>query len=144
MRLQASYVRASRAERRLPFKDGEFDLVFCSAVVEHVGTRAAQEHFVSEILRVGKRAFITTPNRWYPVEFHTMTPGLHWLPASIYRPLYRKLGFEFFSQEENLNLLSRDELWALVATAQRPRCRLGRHRFLGWTSNYFLIADERS
>ena len=74
----------------LPFRDGEFDVVFSNAVVEHVGSRTAQAAFVGELCRVGKSFFITTPNRWFPVEHHTGLPLLHYLPASVFRSLLRR------------------------------------------------------
>ena len=35
---------------------------------------------MSEALRVAPRAFVTTPNRWFPIEVHTRLPLVHWLP----------------------------------------------------------------
>jgi SAM-dependent methyltransferase len=77
-------VRAVRADgRALPFADGEFDLGFSNAVVEHVaGGRDAQRQFVHELCRVARRVFVTTPNRWFPLEVHTLLPFVHWLPAN--------------------------------------------------------------
>ena len=66
--------------RSLPFADGEFDVGFSNAVVEHVGGHAAQVAFVHELCRVARRVFVTTPNRWFPVEVHTLLPVVHWLP----------------------------------------------------------------
>jgi SAM-dependent methyltransferase len=66
----------------LPFPDGAFDVVFSNAVIEHVGDAERQRLFVSEALRVGGRVFLTTPNRWFPVEVHTRLPLVHWLPRS--------------------------------------------------------------
>jgi len=76
-------VRAVRADGRdLPFADGEFDFGFSNAVVEHVaGGREGQRQFVHELCRVAKRVFVTTPNRWFPLEVHTLLPVVHWLPA---------------------------------------------------------------
>jgi len=74
----ATYVQASALE--LPFEDGAFDVFFSNAVIEHVGSREAQQRFVAEALRVAPRVFITTPNRWFPVELHTRAPLVHWLP----------------------------------------------------------------
>jgi SAM-dependent methyltransferase len=76
-------VRAVRADGRdLPFADGEFDVGFSNAVVEHVaGGREGQRQFVHELCRVSKRVFVTTPNRWFPLEVHTLLPLVHWLPA---------------------------------------------------------------
>jgi hypothetical protein len=76
-------VRAVRADgRELPFADGEFDFGFSNAVVEHVaGGRDGQRRFVHELCRVSRRVFVTTPNRWFPLEVHTLLPLVHWLPA---------------------------------------------------------------
>ena len=73
------YVRGDAL--RLPFRRKAFDLVVSNAVIEHVGDEAAQRQFVAEHLRVGRHLVITTPNRWFPVESHTRTALLHWLPA---------------------------------------------------------------
>ena len=66
--------------RDLPFADGEFDVGFSNAVVEHVGGRTDQERFVRELCRVAKRVFVTTPNRLFPIDPHTLLPLVHWLP----------------------------------------------------------------
>jgi len=72
----------------LPFADQTFDVVFSNAVIEHVGGEEEQRRFVAEALRVGRRAFITTPNRWFPVEVHTRLPLVHWLPDSVSHRAY--------------------------------------------------------
>jgi len=64
----------------LPFADGAFDVVYSNAVIEHVGGRERQEAFVREAVRVGRRVFVTTPNRWFPIEVHMRLPLVHWLP----------------------------------------------------------------
>jgi ubiquinone/menaquinone biosynthesis C-methylase UbiE len=66
--------------RDLPFADDEFDVGFSNAVVEHVGAHADQERFVRELCRVAKKVFVTTPNRLFPVDPHTLLPVVHWLP----------------------------------------------------------------
>ncbi len=134
---EARYVQLRRGEP-LPFEDGAFDVVFCNAVVEHVGSRAAQRAFVAEVFRVGRNVFLTTPNRWYPVELHTVVPLLHYLPPAIHRPVYRRLGFDFFAEEENLNLLDRRGLRRLLPTG--VRARIGSHWFAGLPSNLVLTA----
>jgi SAM-dependent methyltransferase len=74
----ARYVQGNALE--LPFEDASFDVVFSNAVIEHVGGEEEQRRFVAEALRVAPRAFITTPNRWFPIEVHTRLPLVHWLP----------------------------------------------------------------
>jgi hypothetical protein len=71
----------------LPFRDGAFDIVFSNSVIEHVGGRASQEQFAREAARVGRGYWIQTPNRWFPVEQHLLTPFLHWLPKAWQRAI---------------------------------------------------------
>lgn len=64
----------------LPFADGSFDLVFSNSVIEHVGSREAQQRFAREVARVGRACWVQTPNRFFPIETHLWTPFIHWLP----------------------------------------------------------------
>ena len=100
-------VRAVRADGRdLPFADAEFDLAFSNAVVEHVaGGRQGQREFVHELCRVARRVFVTTPNRRFPIEVHTLLPFVHWLPKG---PRDRILPFD-----DVLDPLSAKDLAAL-------------------------------
>jgi SAM-dependent methyltransferase len=94
----------------LPFADGEFDVVFSNAVIEHVGGRERQRQLVAEAVRVGRRVFITTPNRLFPVEIHTRLPVVHWLPDRIAHSVYRSTGNDFATE---IRLLSRRSFRAL-------------------------------
>jgi SAM-dependent methyltransferase len=94
----------------LPFADGAFDVVFSNAVIEHVGGRERQRRFVSEALRVGRRVFVTTPNRRFPVEVHTRLPLVHWLPDALSHRAYRALGKDDATE---IDLLTRSSLASL-------------------------------
>ena len=78
--------------RTLPFGDAEFDVAFSNAVVEHVGDTGAQREFVHELCRVARRVFVTTPNRWFPVEVHTLLPLVHWLPRGARDRVFTRAG----------------------------------------------------
>ena len=64
-----------------------------------------------------RRAWVvlTTPNRWFPVEFHRVLPVSHWLPKKAFRALTLASGHNFFVEESNLNLLSVNEVRAIGA-----------------------------
>ena len=106
-------VRVVQADGRdLPFDDAEFDVAFSNAVVEHVaGGRDGQRRFVHELCRVGRRVFVTTPNRFFPLEVHTLLPFVHWLPKG---PRERLLPFD-----DVLDPLSPKELAALFPYSVR-------------------------
>lgn len=89
-------VRAVQADgRALPFRDGEFDVGFSNAVVEHVaGGRDGQRLFVHELCRVSRRVFVTTPNAFFPLEVHTLLPLAHWLPSRARTRVLRAAGFD--------------------------------------------------
>jgi SAM-dependent methyltransferase len=112
----------------LPFEDDQFDIAFSTAVIEHVGDRERQRLFLAELLRVSKRFFITTPNRWYPVELHTYVPFVHWLPQHRHQQVLQKLGKEQWSTTDNLNLLDEQQLRALFPTGVAPTIT-GTHLF---------------
>jgi len=123
----------------MPFDDRAFDLVFSNAVIEHVGSRENQAAFIRECLRISKKyVFITTPNRYYPIELHTVLPLLHWLPVRVYRRILRILGKSFFAEESNLNLLSRRNIRNIMEEHKGVSYSLDTIRFLGFKSNILL------
>ena len=87
------------------------DLVISNATIEHVGGELKQKRMIENIIRLTKKIFIiTTPNRFYPIELHTKIPLIHWFPKTTYRMILKFLGLSFYANEENLNLLSANEL----------------------------------
>nr|WP_246715217.1 class I SAM-dependent methyltransferase [Aestuariivirga litoralis] len=132
---------------RLPFADQSFDVVHSSAVLEHVGSFENQVRMMAECARVCRRGFfITTPNRWFPVEFHTVLPFVHWLPKPAFRNLMRKTGRGFFAEESNLNLMGGAELRraaTLAGIEGQLNVTLSSVSLLGWPSNLLLAGKVR-
>lgn len=130
--------------RTLPYADGAFDLVFSNSVIEHVGTWEQQQRFAAEMLRVGRRIYLQTPNKWFPVEPHLIAVFLHWLPSAIQIPLVRwfsvwgwvtkptrQRAAEFV---EGTRLLSRGDLQRLF-----PGCRIEKESVLGLAKSYIVL-----
>jgi len=133
------FVRASGLA--LPFADRSFDIVHSAAVLEHVGSLRNQTAFARECCRVARKAaFFTTPNRWFPVEFHTLMPLAHWLPKPVFRALMRASGRSFFAEESNLNLLSAAELRAIASEIEGFSFDVAAVALAGWPSNLLLIS----
>ena len=135
------YLRADAL--RLPFRDRAFDLVHSSAVLEHVGSFDNQASMILESLRVARRGIcLTTPNRWFPIEFHTQMPLVHWLPKAWCRYIFRRLGFGPLAEEKNLNLMTAAELKLAIKRPAGYRFRLGAARLLGWKSNLIIFGHR--
>jgi SAM-dependent methyltransferase len=110
------FVKAD-ATQRLPFADGEFDLVYCSSVIEHVAPQR-REAFAAELRRVGRGWFVQTPAFSFPVEPHALLPFAHWLPVAL-RKRYWRLGAA--GGWEEISLLRRGELQRLFGPALAER-----------------------
>ena len=127
----------------LPFSDRAFDLVHSSAVLEHVGSIQNQAKMISECARVARRGIcLTTPNRWFPVEFHTQLPLVHWMPKRVGRYVFRKLGFVDLADEDHLNLMTAQELKTLTAHVPGWHFRVASPRLFGWKSNLVLFGHS--
>ncbi|HUA74158.1 MAG TPA: class I SAM-dependent methyltransferase [Solirubrobacteraceae bacterium] len=122
------FVQADAAEG-LPFADREFDLVYCSSVVEHVPP-ARREAFAAELRRVGRGFYVQTPAFSFPVEPHALLPFAHWLPAGPRRHYWR-LGAA--GSWEEISLLRRREVEVLFGMPARPE------RFCGLVKSWVCV-----
>jgi hypothetical protein len=103
-----------------PIPDNAFDVLFCSAVLEHVGSRDQQKKFIAECIRIAPKCFITTPDRHFLFEMHTIIPILHWLPMNVFRKFLRFIGKDFLADERNLNLFTINELKHMMCEPPPP------------------------
>jgi ubiquinone/menaquinone biosynthesis C-methylase UbiE len=137
--------------RQLPFADQSFEIVVSNSVIEHVGDEASQQRFAREVARVGRSYWVQTPNRWFPVEQHLLTPFLHWLPKRWQRaaaphftvwaaltpvtPDRRRFYIEHYLND--VRLLTVNDLRRLF-----PGARLIRERFCGFTKSLIAFHKE--
>ncbi len=133
---------------RLPFRDKSFDIVFSNSVIEHLGGPASHREYASEVARVGVRYFVQTPNRWFPVEPHLLTPLVHFLPIGwqrwwierftvwewLARPRPDQRAFYLQHYLNDIRLLDGRAMRLLF-----PDARLVRERFLGLTKSLIAI-----
>ena len=144
---------------KLPFADGEFDIVFCSSVIEHVTVgkerlrdyrtqrefgAAAFEHqrrFAAEIERVGRRFFVQTPNKWFPIESHTWLPlPIVLLPRRLQLPVVAWVNRWWIKGTQlDWNLLTRKQMAELF-----PSARIIVERSLGLPKSLIAIKKEGS
>jgi hypothetical protein len=104
---------------RAPLASQSYDIAFSNSVIEHVGDWDAQKHFANEMRRVGKAVFCQTPNRWFPIDPHSLTPFIHWMPQKLQgRWLFRIFGIRFWfahvpSELEPAQMLSKRKMQKL-------------------------------
>lgn len=121
------------------YKDQHFDLVFSNSVIEHLYTFENQQKMADEIRRVGKKYFVQTPNKYFPVEAHYALPFGQYLPKKFLFFLLTKTKvsrFQRWSPQaaqqylDEIRLLNRKEMKVLF-----PGCTLLAEKALGMTKS---------
>ena len=131
---------ASLAGEPLPFADRHFDIATSNAVLEHVGSHAAQVTFVTELTRVARCVFITVPHRFFPAEHHTSIPFLHW-NNSTFALACRVLGKQEWADPANLILMTRRRL-RLLCPGQDARIGMTGIRLGPFSSNLYMLIGQ--
>jgi hypothetical protein len=129
------------------FTDRQFDVVFSNSVIEHVGGIAEQRSMADEIRRIGRRYYVQTPNRYFPMEPHFLFPFFAVLPVGVRAFLLRHLALGWYSRVEDreesyvlarsIRLLTSRELRALF-----PDGQLVREYFLGMTKSFSVFGGD--
>jgi hypothetical protein len=131
------------------FGEHEFDIAFSNSVIEHLETRDRQFAAAAEIRRVSQRHWVQTPNYWFPIEPHFLTPGYQFMPLAVRRELLLRTGLGHYRQAK-----SRDEADSVVRQIRLmsgrelreafPGSRLWRERFLGLTKSWVVLGGWMS
>ena len=127
--------------RLLPVRDRAFDVVFSNSVIEHVGGPNEQRRMAEEIRRVGKRYFVQTPNRNFPIEPHFLFPFYQFLPNTLQVWLLRSFDLGWFRRTPDpararraisgIRLLGYREVSRLF-----PEAEIYEEKFLGLTKSF--------
>lgn len=123
------------------FANKSVDVVFSNSVIEHVGGLPDQTRMANEIRRVGRRHFVQTPNRWFPIEPHFLFPGFACLPLNVRASLLTRTRLGWHRREPDwqralatvgaVRLLTRSEVAALF-----PESQLYVEHFWGWEKSF--------
>ncbi|MEA3398554.1 MAG: class I SAM-dependent methyltransferase [Patescibacteria group bacterium] len=123
---------------KLPFSDKRFDIAWSNAVIEHVGSEQEQVIFLKELKRAANRVFITTPNRFFPIEVHTRIPILHWFPKRIFDFIIRKTNKKW-ATDGYMHLLSLSEIKKILAIAKIENYKIIKNKLFFFTLDYVII-----
>ena len=123
--------------------ENSFDISISNATLEHVGSFEEQIIFVKEMYRISKKKIIVvTPNRFYPIDTHTMLPLIHWLPKKFHRKILKMLKYDFLALEKNLNLLSEKDLIEICNRLEIKNFKINKVKYFGFNSNLILIINK--
>jgi 2-polyprenyl-3-methyl-5-hydroxy-6-metoxy-1,4-benzoquinol methylase len=131
--------RVGDATQMGEFENQSFDLVFSNSVIEHLYTYENQQKMAEEIRRVGKKYFIQTPNKYFPIEAHYALPLAQYLPAKLLFFLLTKTKLSRFQRWapqaakqyiEEIRLLNAAEMKALF-----PKCKILEEKVMGLTKS---------
>ena len=126
------------------FPDNSFHIAHSNSVIEHVGNDSNREKFAREIKRVARVYYLQTPNYWFPIEPHFVTPVFHWLPRKIRIKLVCCFALGWYKRAktyneaekfvDNCRLLTKKELKVLF-----PEAIIFKERILFFIKSFMLI-----
>ncbi len=129
------------------FNDQSFDVAFSNSVIEHVGGFDDQTRMAREMQRVGKRIFLQTPNRNFPLEPHFLFPFFQFLPlrCQVWLLMHFRLGwYSRFKNKEtateaakSVRLLTRKELKELF-----PHATIRKEKIAGLTKSFVVMTRK--
>lgn len=128
--------------RSMPeYADKSFDVVFSNSVIEHVGSYEDQSRMAAEVMRVGCRYFVQTPNKRFPMEPHFLVPWFQYLPLDARVALVRRFDVGWYKriadpvaarrEVDSIQLLTHDRFAALF-----PGSSMHIERFMGLAKSF--------
>jgi ubiquinone/menaquinone biosynthesis C-methylase UbiE len=125
-----------------PFNDKSFDIVHSNSVIEHLYTFNNQSKMASEIVRVGKKYIVQTPNKCFFLEPHYLLPFFQFVPDKLKYLILKKTKLSrlkkwdknFAKQYINeIRLLSLKEMKILF-----PKSKIYFEKFLGMNKSFTM------
>jgi hypothetical protein len=136
--------------RKINARDASFDVIFSNSVIEHVGKSEDQRQMAREVMRVGKRYFVQTPNKYFPLEPHFLFPFFQFLPLKVRVWLLQSFNLGWFEKTpdevtareivESIRLLDKSEFFSMF-----PNAAIYEEKILGITKSFVAYGgwDER-
>jgi hypothetical protein len=139
------FISARGDARAMPeFSSASFDVVFSNSVIEHVGSYEDQRQMANEISRIGRRFFVQTPNKRFPLEPHFLFPWFQYLPLSARAWLVNRFDVGWYkripdvraarAEVESIQLLTKKKFGNLF-----PGARIQEEKIAGLTKSFVAI-----
>lgn len=145
-----AFTSATGDARSIPqYADKSFDVVFSNSVIEHVGSYDDQMRMAGEVLRVGKRYFVQTPNRRFPLEPHFLFPFFQYLPVGVRAQMLHRFDVGWYQRVESLER-ARTEVESIQLLTKRkfaalfPGATIYEEKLLGLTKSFVAYGGWES
>lgn len=136
------FISAVGDARSMPqYADKSFEVVFSNSVIEHVGSYRDQALMAAEVMRVGRRYFVQTPNKRFPLEPHFLFPWFQYLPVAVRAQLVHRCDVGWYrritpleaarAEVESIQLLTRRRFAALF-----PGATIHEEKLFGLTKSF--------
>ena len=124
------------------FTDKSIDVVFSNSVIEHVGDYERQLMMAKEIRRIGKKYWVQTPYKHFPLETHFIFSFFQYMPKKIQYKIALYWPFSFskiyglnpVSGLDHLRLLSKKDMREMF-----PDGLIEQEKFLGLTKSLIAL-----
>ncbi|MHC0064164.1 class I SAM-dependent methyltransferase [Nostoc sp. UIC 10890] len=129
------------------FQSNEFDIVFSNSVIEHVGDYEQQRQMAAEVMRVGKKYFVQTPNLFFPIEPHFVFPLFQFMPINIRVWLLTNFALGWYDKVTDKQL-ARSIATSIQLLNKRkflnlfPEAQLYEEKFFGLTKSFTVYGES--
>jgi predicted SAM-dependent methyltransferase len=128
------------------FQDKSFDIVFSNSVIEHLFSWENQQKMASEVLRIGRHYYIQTPNKYFPIEPHWMTPFYQFLPRGLKVQLTKNLNLGHYPKTATIEEAQKrvDEVKLLSSKDMKtlfPSAALYQEKLMGFIKSITAFDD---
>ena len=139
------FLSARGDARAMPeFPTRSFDVVFSNSVIEHVGSYENQRQMANEIERVGRRFFVQTPNKRFPLEPHFLFPWFQYLPVTTRAWLVNRFDVGWYKRIPDARA-AREEVQSIQLLTKKqvadlfPGARIHEEKIAGMTKSFVAI-----
>ena len=124
------------------FKNKSFDIVHSNSVIEHLYNFENQKKMASEIMRVGQKYIVQTPNKYFFIEPHYLLPFFNIVPEKLKYLILTKTKLsrlkkwdKNFAKQyiKEIRLLSEKEMKTLF-----PNSKIYFEKFLGMNKSFTM------
>jgi len=124
------------------FNNKSFDIVHSNSVIEHLYNFENQKKMASEIMRVGKKYIVQTPNKYFFLEPHYLLPFFNIVPEKLKYLILTKTKLsrlkkwdKNFAKQyiKEIRLLSEKEMKTLF-----PKSKIYFEKFLGMNKSFTM------